>query len=230
VRVTLTRENYDELESLVDLARTLGASRFCLYWLVPCGRGRDEYERLQLGPVEVKEALSLLYRKAKETDPAAMEYLTVDAPQDCIHLLQSMERDGSPDLADAQNLLNALKGGCSAGDRVANIDPRGNVYPCQFARSPDFFIGNIRDRHFSRIWADDDHPVLERFRTKNPSIGGKCRDCGYFHLCGGGCRVRAYAATGDFLAEDPFCFVEREDDTRASGRRYCSRPGNGVHS
>jgi radical SAM protein with 4Fe4S-binding SPASM domain len=214
VRVTLTRENYDELESLVDLARTLGASRFCLYWLVPCGRGRDAYERLQLGRGEVTEALSLLYRKAKETDPAAMEFLTVDAPQDCIHLLQSMERDRSPDLADAQNLLKSLKGGCSAGDRVANIDPWGDVYPCQFARSEDFFIGNIKERLFSEIWTDDAHPVIARFRTKNPSIGGKCRDCGYFHLCGGGCRVRAYAGAGDFSAEDPFCFVEQDGNTR----------------
>jgi radical SAM protein with 4Fe4S-binding SPASM domain len=215
VRVTLTQENYDELESLVDLARTLGASRFCLYWLVPCGRGRDAYERLQLGHGEVTEALSLLYRKAKEADPEAMEFLTVDAPQDCIHLLQSMERDRSPDLADAQNLLKSLNGGCSAGDRVANIDPWGNVYPCQFARSPDFFIGNVRERPFSGIWADDAHPVLARFRTKIPSIMGKCRDCGYFYLCGGGCRVRAYATAGDFSAEDPFCFIEPESSRHA---------------
>jgi len=210
VRVTLTRENYNELGPLVDFARDLGASRFCLYWLVPCGRGSDAYERLQLGRDEVTEALSLLYRKAKETDPATMEFLTVDAPQDCIHLLQSMGRDKSPDLADTRDLLKSLRGGCSAGDRVANIDPWGNVYPCQFARSPDFFIGNIRERPFSGIWADDSHPVLARFRAKNQSIGGKCRNCGYFPLCGGGCRVRAYARTGNFSAEDPFCFIEQD--------------------
>jgi len=215
VRVTLTRENYDELESIIDLAQTLGASRFCLYWLVPCGRGRDAYDRLQLGRGEVTEALRLLYRKAKETDPAAMEFLTVDAPQDCIHLLQSMERDRSPDLADAQDLLKSLNGGCSAGDRVANIDPWGNVYPCQFARSPDFLIGNIRSRPFSELWADDTSPVLARFRAKHPSIGGKCGDCSYFHLCGGGCRVRAFARTGDFFAEDPFCFIEQDSNKRA---------------
>ncbi len=39
VRVTLTRDNQEELGALVDLARDLGVSRFCLYWLVPCGRG-----------------------------------------------------------------------------------------------------------------------------------------------------------------------------------------------
>ena len=207
VRVTLTKENCRELEALVDLALSLGASRFCLYWLVPTGRGYDSYTRLQLERDEVIEALGLLYRKAKETDPAAMEFLTVDAPQDCIHLLASMEKDGSEDLADARELLVSLKGGCSAGTRVANIDAQGNVFPCQFARSGEFLVGNIRDRPFSGIWSDSANPVLIRFREKQARFGGRCGMCQYRDLCGGGCRVRAHAAEGDFLAEDPFCYV-----------------------
>jgi len=210
VRVTLTKENAGELGAIVDLALSLGASRFCLYWLVPSGRGSDSYSRLQLGPGEVTTALDLLYRKAQETDPGTMEFLTVDAPQDCIHLIQSMERDGSADLADARELLESSKGGCSAGSRVANIDPCGNVYPCQFARSPDFFIGNIRTQPFSTLWADAAHPVLERFRKKPAHVGGKCGKCGYFDLCGGGCRVRAFAKAGDFSSEDPFCFIDTD--------------------
>ena len=208
VRVTLTKENCHELEALVDLAISLGATRFCLYWLVPAGRGIDSYSRLQLDKTEVTDALSLLYRKAKETDPTTMEFLTVDAPQDCIHLLASMEQDGSLDLADARDLLASLNGGCSAGTRVANIDAQGNVYPCQFARSPEFLVGNIRSRIFSELWEDSDNPVLFRFREKEARFGGRCRACSHRDLCGGGCRVRAHAADGDFLAEDPFCFVE----------------------
>ncbi|MEN6444309.1 MAG: radical SAM protein [Methanoregula sp.] len=216
VRVTLTKENCHELEALVDLSISLGASRFCLYWLVPTGRGSDSYARLQLDKDEVKGALDLLYRKAKETDPATMEFLTVDAPQDCIHLLASMEKDGSEDLADARGLLESLKGGCSAGTRVANIDTRGNVYPCQFARSREFLVGNVRDRSFSRLWADDASPVLARFRKKDARFGGRCGICRYRDLCGGGCRVRAHAVEGDFLAEDPFCFMGTDGcrDTR----------------
>jgi radical SAM protein with 4Fe4S-binding SPASM domain len=210
VRVTLTKENCRELEPLVDLALSLGASRFCLYWLVPAGRGNESYARLQLDRDEIIEALSLLYRKAKETDPAAMEFLTVDAPQDCIHLLTSMEMDGSEDLADARRLLESLQGGCSAGTRVANIDTRGNVYPCQFARSPEFLVGNTRDRPFSRIWTDGENPVLARFREKDARFGGRCGTCRYRDLCGGGCRVRAHAVDGDLLAEDPFCFIDNE--------------------
>ncbi|MBN1195672.1 MAG: radical SAM protein [Methanomicrobiaceae archaeon] len=208
VRVTLTKENQDELEALVDRARNLGASRFCLYWLVPCGRGTDSYERLQLDAPDVIRALTLLYRKAREIPADEMEFLTVDAPQDCIHLLQSMERDGSPDLHDARELVASLNGGCSAGKRVANVDPRGNVYPCQFARSPAFLVGTIRDRPFSELWNDDANPVLAKFRMKLPKFRGKCQTCPYLHICVGGCRVRAYAQSGDFAGEDPFCYVD----------------------
>jgi len=213
VRVTLTKENCHELEGLVNLSRKLGASRFCLYWLVPCGRGSDAYHRIQLGGEEITRALTLLYRKALEIPADEMEFLTVDAPQDCIHLLQSMEHDHSPDLGDARDLLASLNGGCSAGDRVANVDPWGNVYPCQFARSPEFLIGNIRDRPFSLFWNDAQNPVLSRFRKKPYALTGCCGSCRYLELCGGGCRVRAHAVNGDFSSEDPFCFVP-EDDRR----------------
>jgi radical SAM protein with 4Fe4S-binding SPASM domain len=211
VRVTLTKENFPELGALIDLARNLGASRFCLYWLVPSGRGNENYSRLQLSPDEVVRALELIYRKAKEADSREMEFLTVDSPQDCIHLLQSMEQDRSLDLNDAKDLLTSLNGGCSAGNRVANVDPLGNVYPCQFARSSDFFIGNIRRQRFSDLWKDNAHPVLSQFRERPARIGGRCGSCRYMELCGGGCRVRARAINGNFLAEDPFCFVGKTD-------------------
>jgi len=207
VRVTLTNDNCAELGALVDLSLSLGASRFCLYWLVPAGRGKEAYTRLQLDADAVTAALDLLYRKAKETDPASMEFLTVDAPQDCVHLLASMERDSSEDLTDARSLLASLQGGCSAGTRVANIDAQGNVWPCQFARSPEFLAGNVRNRPFSAIWADTQNIALSLFRKKGAVFGGRCGSCAWRDLCGGGCRVRAHAAGGDFLAEDPFCFV-----------------------
>ena len=63
----------------------------------------------------------------------------VDVPQDCIHLLASMEQDGYPDLDEARELLQSLKGGCNAGTRVANIDSHGNVYSCPFARYENFY-------------------------------------------------------------------------------------------
>ena len=113
----------------------------------------------------------------------------------------------SPDLCDARSLIASSNGGCSAGDRVANIDPQGNVYPCQFARSPEFLVGNVREKQFSELWADAANPVLARFRERPVPLSGQCGSCSHRELCGGGCRVRAYAASGDFYADDPFCYV-----------------------
>ncbi|MCQ1538252.1 radical SAM protein [Methanocalculus taiwanensis] len=207
VRVTLTRENYAELPALIDLAAEIGASRFCLYWLVPSGRGIDAYNRLQLSGDEVHNALTLLYSRAKETDPKTMEFLTVDSPQDAIHLLAAMKRDNADDIAEAEELVASLKGGCSAGTRVANIDHEGNVYPCQFAQAEELCVGSVRDMPFSRIWDEGDHPILSVFREKSPKFSGRCGDCHYLTLCGGGCRVRALRLRGDIHAEDPFCFL-----------------------
>ncbi|HDS62968.1 MAG TPA: SPASM domain-containing protein, partial [Methanofollis liminatans] len=81
------------------------------------------------------------------------------------------------------------------------------VYPCQFARFPAFLVGNIRKTPFSRLWQETDNPVLSLFRAEGRALSGACGNCTYRTLCGGGCRVRAYVATGDPRASDPFCFI-----------------------
>ena len=49
---------------------------------------------------------------------------------------------------------------------------------------------------------------------RDPSaLDGKCGVCRYQSLCGG-CRARAYAATGSFLAEEPFCSYQPAGDVR----------------
>ena len=50
-------------------------------------------------------------------------------------------------------------------------------------------------QRYSRQLRDDDN------------LKGKCGCCEFRHVCMG-CRARAYAATGDFLAEEPFCVYE----------------------
>ncbi len=208
IRVTLTKKNHHELGDLIDLALRIGACRFCVYWLVPSGRGTDTYQEIQLSEDELLSALNLVQKYAKSVDPSVMEFLTVDGPQDAIHLLQSMEQEGEEDLPEARELIASMKGGCSAGIRVANISPSGDVYPCQFAQIPEFFIGSVRKQQFSRLWNDPDNPVLLRFRNKNQTLKGKCASCSFLDLCGGGCRIRAYQMEKDFSAPDPFCFIK----------------------
>ncbi len=207
VRVTLTRLNHHELEDLINLALNLGACRFCVYWLVPAGRGTGPYKDIQLDKDDVLSAYAMVYRYAQKTDPSVMEFLTVDAPEDAVYLLEMMERDNIHDLPEARALISSMKGGCSAGVRIANISPEGNVYPCQFAQTPEFLVGSVRNRPFSEIWNDSENPVLTLFRNKQENLSGRCGSCTYLDLCGGGCRIRAYRQRGDFNDDDPFCFV-----------------------
>ncbi len=204
IRVTITRDNYREIADLLDLSLELKVPRFCVYWLVPSGRGKEIYN-LQLEPQEVVRIFELLYQRARDLNPEEMEILTVDAPQDGIYLLNKLKEDNSQEYENALKLLQYTGDSCSAGDRVANVDPAGNVYPCQFAQLEEFKIGNIRERKFSELWNDAENPVLAAFREKTKFLKGKCGSCVYKELCGGGCRIRAYAEYEDIWAEDPLC-------------------------
>jgi len=204
IRVTITRDNYREIADLIDLSLDLKVPRFCVYWLVPSGRGKEIYER-QLAPHETSRIFDLLYQRAKDMDPVKMEFLTVDAPQDGIYLLNKLREDDREGYENAVKLLQFTGDSCSAGDRVANVDPVGNVYPCQFAQLEEFKVGNVRERKFSELWNDPENPILTAFREKTHFLKGKCGSCPQKELCGGGCRIRAYAEHGDIWAEDPLC-------------------------
>ncbi len=206
VRFTATKENRGDLDRLIDISRNAGVDRFCVYWLVPSGRGADWYGPGSLTPEDSEGILDTIYRAARAAgDQDPMEYLTVDAPQDAVYLLNRLKHEDPDEYARALHLLGCKGAGCSAGFRVANIDPSGTVYPCQFARSDRFRIGTIREQPFSALWKDPANPVLREFRQKTETLEGVCRGCEYRMVCGGGCRVRAWHATRNFHAGDPFC-------------------------
>ena len=63
---------------------------------------------------------------------------------------------------------------------------------------------------FSTIWATS--PVLADLRARETRLHGQCGECQYRRLCGG-CRGRAWATTGDYLAEDRTCFVHASGES-----------------
>ena len=94
--------------------------------------------------------------------------------------------------------LSAMTRGCLAGTSVCFISNEGAVYPCGYL---PVSAGDTRVQRFAEIW--NNSTVFRQLR--NPEeYEGKCGDCRYVSICGG-CRARAYAATGCFLAEEPFC-------------------------
>jgi radical SAM protein with 4Fe4S-binding SPASM domain len=97
--------------------------------------------------------------------------------------------------------LNAMTKGCLAGTGVCFISHEGEVYPCGYL---PVIAGDLRSQTFSHIWENAE--VFQELRDTT-RLKGKCGCCEFRNVCMG-CRARAYAATGDFMDEEPFCVYE----------------------
>ena len=97
--------------------------------------------------------------------------------------------------------MNAATKGCLAGTGVCFLSHEGEVFPCGYLPA---LAGDLRKQSFADVWNNSE--VFDALRDDD-NLKGKCGCCEFCHVCMG-CRARAYAATGDFLAEEPFCVYE----------------------
>src|SRR5579863_866235 len=97
--------------------------------------------------------------------------------------------------------MNAMTKGCLAGTGVCFISHEGEVYPCGYL---PVIAGDLRKQNFTDIW--EGSAVFNALRDTG-NLTGKCGCCEFRNVCMG-CRARAYAASGDYMAEEPFCVYE----------------------
>jgi radical SAM protein with 4Fe4S-binding SPASM domain len=97
--------------------------------------------------------------------------------------------------------MNAVTKGCLAGTGVCFVSHEGEVFPCGYLPT---IAGDLRRQTFKDIWENAD--VFHALRDDD-ALKGKCGCCEFRHVCMG-CRARAYAATGDFMASEPFCVYQ----------------------
>ncbi|MCJ7445109.1 MAG: radical SAM protein [Methanotrichaceae archaeon] len=200
LRITLTKDNWQEVPALLNLALEEGIPRFCLYHLVPTGRGAGIADK-DVTPEQRRAILKFLAEAAIELKDKDIEILTTDSPMDGAYLLEILK--GNSNWEHVRMLLKNA-GGCSTGTKVANIDYCGDVHPCHFM--PHLVLGNIREKHFRDIWIDDPSPELSMLRSMRSSLKGACGNCQYLELCGG-CRQKAFFFNGDLMGEDPTCIL-----------------------
>lgn len=208
IRFTVNKHNFGDLPAVLDLAIKESIPRFCLYHLVYTGRGKEMVKN----DTNIEDKIKLInFLVSKAAAISNMEILTVDNPADGIYLSHSpllhpnqlQEKEFSKRGALEIKTFLEMVGGCSAGQKIANVNPEGEVYPCQFWQ--DLLLGNVRNTPFSQIW----QKKTGMFKYIKTNLKGKCGRCSYKELCGG-CRVRAKAIYGDYLAEDPACYIEEE--------------------
>jgi len=233
INITLTKHNAHQLEQVYELAKSLGAVAVHVFMLVPVGCGQvlaqtdmlspQQYERMLVeicrldarGELQMKVTCGPHYErvireqglyKARKADPAPISRPPArEARADT--LSSSLATGSSPAgrLVRGRSSHGSSKG-CLAGLGVLFVGHQGNVFPCGYL---PVNCGSILETRLARPstggLADIWHKSKDLARMRDSeSLEGKCGVCGYRQVCGG-CRARAYAATGNYMAAEPFC-------------------------
>jgi radical SAM protein with 4Fe4S-binding SPASM domain len=193
INVTLTRQNARQLHEVYDLAKSLGAVAVHIFMLVPVGCGETLAETDMLSPDQYEQIMGEIC--AMESRGEIQIKVTCGPHYERVKREQGM---AAPVAKPPHPGHGAPSKGCLAGLGVLFVSHRGDVYPCGYLPVD---CGNVLQRRLVEIW--DESEDLARMRDV-AALEGKCGVCGYKKVCGG-CRGRAFAATGNYMAEEPFC-------------------------
>ena len=186
VQTSVTRWNYDEVPQIVDFAYELGAKVFNLYFLVRTGRGKTV---MDITPAQYETMLSTLFElQAKYRGKMLVSAKCAPHYKRVIYEQQS----------DSPFLQAYPSGTCPCGIYYCRITPEGDLTPCPYM---PVSVGNLKTDNFATLW--NRSKVFQELRDRK-LLEGKCGACEFRDVCGG-CRARAYAATDNYLAEDPSC-------------------------
>jgi radical SAM protein with 4Fe4S-binding SPASM domain len=201
VNITLTRHNAGQLEEIYGLAESLGAIALHIFMLVPVGCGQVLAETDMLSPEQYEQKMLEICRldglgRLQVKVTCGPHYERVIRQQGLQQARAGKNQNG--DAVPGRSGHKGVSRGCLAGLGVLFVGHQGDVFPCGYLPVK---CGNVLENKLSEIWYNNQD--LARMRDSN-SLEGKCGVCGYRQVCGG-CRGRAYAATGNYMAEEPFC-------------------------
>jgi len=205
VNTTITHANLDEFPKIHELVVSLRAVAHHIFMLVPMGRGRDLREE-GIGPEDYEKALHWFY---EQKDIAPLQLKATCAPHYYRILRQRARSEGKTIDFDTFG-LDAVTRGCLGGTGFAFISHLGQVQPCGYL---ELDCGNVREKSFKEIW--ETSPIFRDLRDLK-KYEGKCGHCEYIRVCGG-CRARAYEATGNYLAEEPLCLYKPRSGSAGCG-------------
>lgn len=209
LRFTINKSNAGQIPEIFGLLEEMDIPRVCFYHLVYSGRGSDLVKE-DLSHEESRKAVDLIMDLAKQLHDRdnPKEVLTVDNHADGPYLYLRLLKE-NPDRAREVLELLEMNQGNSSGIGIGCISWDGEVYADQFWRHYSF--GNVRNRPFSKIWADTSDPLMKKLKEKKKHAKGRCATCRWLDICAGNFRVRSEAVTGDAWAPDPACYLTDEE-------------------
>ena len=206
INTTITKHNINEIKDILDLAIQMGAVTFSPFLLVPTGRGKDLAD-MEITPMEYENVLNWIYEKNKQIP---IQLRPTCAPH-YYRIFREREKKAGRIVTFQTHGLDALSKGCMGGQSFAFISHVGTIQICGFL---EIECGDIRKSgyDFRHIWNTSE--VFLQMRDID-GYHGRCGYCEYRGVCGG-CRARAFAATGNYLDEEPYCVYQPKQKTKSS--------------
>ena len=183
VNCTVSQLNRAELPAIRDITIARGARTLDLFFLVPVGRGRGLRD-VSLSPADTEAVL----RWAFEMDAQGPVRVRETCAPQAVRIWHALGRPG------------AKPAGCMGGKTFVFISHTGILQPCGFLDVPS---GDLRGHSLDFKRAYEASPVFKDLSDPG-NYGGACGTCAFRADCGG-CRARAYAATGDYMATETAC-------------------------
>jgi radical SAM protein len=213
VHTTISRHNAHDLDNLCALFEKMAIVMWNVFFLVPVGRGQlDDL----LSGEEFEQVFGKIYELSHRVN---FQIKTTEAMHYRRYLLQNNLEErkmghghpgseagksfeaGTPTSDPKTRNMGWATRRVNDGKGFMFISHVGNVYPSGFL---PIHAGNIRDTPLADIYRNS--PIFKSLRDTS-KLEGKCGACEYKEICGGS-RARAYALTGDPLAQEPCCIYE----------------------
>jgi radical SAM protein with 4Fe4S-binding SPASM domain len=192
VNTTLMPWNVHQIDELADLLAGTSIELWSVFFLVPVGRAASG---ARLTAEQCEQAFERLWRQA-----ARQKYRikTTEAPHYRRFVLQHRKSANAPSRLESPSVPTF---GLNDGKGILFVSHTGRIYPSGFM---PIVCGVFPLDHVVDVYQQS--PLLLALRDAD-RLGGKCGRCEFRRICGGS-RARAYAVTGNPLAEEPDCLYQ----------------------
>jgi len=219
VHTVVSRLNIADLDRLSVLLTEKQIVMWSFFFLVPVGRGKtddlltaDEFEAVfakmweltKRVPFAIKTTEAMHYRRyliqqrMKEGRPTVGVH--DDAGAKPMHGGWA-DTSGHPGRGSESKAVGWATKRVNDGRGFVFISHIGKVYPSGFLPIEG---GDLHADTLAHIYQES--PIFVKLRNSD-LLHGKCGACEFRNICGGS-RARAYAVTGDVLAEEPCCIYQ----------------------
>lgn len=185
INTTFSRSNFHEWERFVPVIEKFRPKMWSIFLVVPTGRaGLGEM-------LDAAETEELWTRLADFQARTGIPVKTTEGP----HFRRVMAQRRRAGEGSAPTWRFAPT---NDGRGFVFVSHRGDIQPSGFL---PISCGNLWTDNLLDVYRNSE--VFRALRNSD-GLGGKCGRCEYRKICGGS-RARAYATTGDYLAEEPCC-------------------------